>query len=134
MVKCEEDGADQEERGHGMVPAQVLAEVPGDEHAEDHQRNDFLDDLELDGIELNSADAVGRHLKAVLEESDAPTDENDLPKRLMTEPEVTIPGKSHEDVRDGEKNNCPHFDIGCAAEMWSWKSGCGLPEIHVRTR
>jgi hypothetical protein len=35
--------------GGGVVPAQMLAEVEGDEDAEDHQRDDLLDHLELDG-------------------------------------------------------------------------------------
>ena len=82
-MKCEEDRTDEEEAGDGVIPAQVFAEVIGDEDAEDEQRDDFLNDFELDRREAVCADAIGRDLEAVLEEGNRPTDEDDLPERLM---------------------------------------------------
>jgi len=96
-----------------MVPAQMLAEIKGDEDAEDDKRDDLLDYLELDGREMRRADAVGRHLKAVFEQSDGPTDEDHLPQRLLAELQVAVPGEGHEDVREDEKNNGPHNQIVC---------------------
>ncbi len=107
-MKCEEDRADEEEAGDGVIPAQVLAEVKGDEDAEDDQGDDFLNDFELDGREAVCAYAVGRDLEAILKEGNGPTDENDLPERFMAKAEVTVPGEGHEDVGDGEKDYSPH--------------------------
>jgi hypothetical protein len=108
-VKREEDRADEEEAGDGVIPAQVFAEIKGDEDAEDDQGDDFLNDFELDGREAVSADAVGRDLEAVLKESNRPTDEDNLPERLVAKAEVTVPGEGHEDVGDGEKDYSPHI-------------------------
>ena len=108
-MEGEEDRAHQEEPGDGVIPAQMLAEVEGDKDAEDDQGDDFLNDLELDGREAVCSDAVGRNLEAVLEECNRPTDEDHLPERLVAKAEVTVPGKRHEDVGDGEKNYSPHM-------------------------
>ena len=107
-MEGEEDRADEEACGDGVIPAQMLAEVEGDEDAEDNQRNHFLNDLELHGREAVRAKAVGRDLEAILKEGNRPTHEDDLPERLVAKAEMTIPGKGHEDVGDGEKNYCPH--------------------------
>src|SRR5215469_15977834 len=122
-MEGEEDGAHEKRRRNGVVPAQVLAEVEGDEDAEDNERDDFLDDLELDGAELIGSDAIGRNPKAVLKEGDHPADDDDLPQRLVAEPKVPVPGKRHKDVGDCEKNDCPHSSIltrACAGELQKW--------------
>ena len=94
-----------------MIPAQVLAEVEGDEDAEDDQGDDFLNDFELDGRKAVCAEAIGGDLEAVLKEGNGPTDEDDLPERLVAEAEVSVPGKGHEDVGDGEKDYCDHISM-----------------------
>jgi hypothetical protein len=110
-MKGEENRSYEEECGDGVVPAELLAEVEGDKDAENYQRDDFLDHLQLYGAEAISANAVGRHLEAVLEEGNAPTDEDDFPQRFMTEAQVPVPGKRHEDVGDDEKNDSPHAKL-----------------------
>ena len=68
-----------------MVPVQglTLEEEVGDD-AEDNQRDDFLDYLELHegkrAAVADKADAVGWYLTAVLEEGDAPGEGNDTEK------------------------------------------------------
>ena len=57
-MEGEEDRADEEARGDGVVPAHMLAEVEGNEGAEDDERNHFLNDLELHGGEAVCADAI----------------------------------------------------------------------------
>jgi hypothetical protein len=54
-------------------------------------------------------------LKAVLEEGNAPTDEDNLPQRLILKFQVPVPGNGHEDVGADEKNNCPHGEYFDAA-------------------
>src|ERR1039458_8918545 len=112
-VEDEEACRDQADPGGGVVPAQMLAEVEEGEDSEDDQRNDLLDDLELDGRKAVGAHAVGRHLEAVFEEGDAPADQDDLPKRFLAEFQVAIPGEGHEDVGEDEQDNSPHGRIGC---------------------
>jgi len=130
-VKGEEDRADEEARGDGVIPAQMLAEVEGDEDAEDDQGDDFLNDFELHGREAVCADAVGRDLEAVLEEGNRPTHEDDLPERLVAKAEVAVPGKGHEDVGDGEKDYGPHMsmlDARCKGRVM------GLERMRVEGR
>jgi len=123
-MEGEEDCADEEARGDGVVPAQVLAEIEGDEDAEDDERNHFLNDLELHGGEAVCADAIGRDLEAVFKQGNGPTDEDHFPERLMAKAEVTVPGEGHEDVGDDEKDYCPHISIldafcrGAVLELW----------------
>ena len=123
-MEGEEDRADEEACRDGVVPAQVLAEIEGDEDAEDDERNHFLNDLELHGGEAVCAKAIGRDLEAVLKEGNRPTDEDDFPKRLMAKAEMTVPGKGHEDIGDDEQDYCPHilildaFCLGAVLELW----------------
>ena len=84
-------------------------------HGEDYQRDALLDDLELDQRERTAvalkADAVGRHLTTVFEESDAPREDDDADEwpvgahaRLL-QFEMAIPGQCHEDVAAEEQQN-----------------------------
>ena len=84
-MKREEGRGDQKSSGDGVIPAQVRAEIEGGEDTEDGERDDFLNHLELDGGEAAVADAVCGNLKAILKEGDTPADEDDLPKRLLTD-------------------------------------------------
>ena len=108
-MKCEECGADQEEGSDTVVPAQVRAKIKSGEYAEDGERDDFLDHLELDGSEAAVADAVGGNLEAVLEEGDRPADDDDFPEGLALVFQMAIPGDGHEDVGTDEENDCPHL-------------------------
>ena len=66
----------------GVIPAEFLAEVGNGKDGEDGKGDHLLDDLELDGVEFIGTNAIRRHLKAVFEESDAPTGENNFPERF----------------------------------------------------
>jgi PLP dependent protein len=111
LVKREEGRGDQKTSGNGVIPAQMRTEIEGGEDAEDGERDDFLNHLELDGRKTAVADAVCGNLEAILKEGDTPADQNDLPKRLLTILQVAVPGDGHEDVGADEKNNGPHFFI-----------------------
>ncbi len=78
-MEHEEGASDEAAEGYGVVPVELVAEVVDGEDAEYAEGDDLLDDLELVGGKGAGADAVGGDLEAVLEERDAPTDENDLP-------------------------------------------------------
>ena len=92
-----------------MVPVKPLAEVVDGEDSEDAEGDDLLDDFELRGREGAGTNAVGWDLQAVLEEGDAPADEDDLPECDIFVLEVSVPSHRHEDVRAGQKKNCPHL-------------------------
>ncbi len=86
------------------------------EDGEDGQREELLDHLELPEVErtavLNEADAVGGHHETVLDQRDAPTEENDHRQRELAEPsralqlQVTVPCKRHEDIRTNQEQKC----------------------------
>src|SRR5712672_4137240 len=91
-----------------IVPLQLLAKVQHGKNRKHRQRNHFLNSFELRRREFVRADAVRRNLETILEESDAPTREDDLPQRLATVFEVGIPRKRHEDVREYEQKDSSH--------------------------
>ena len=82
---------------------------------EDDERDALLDDLELNETEGTAvaleADAVGRHLAAILKEGDAPREDDDAQQgpigrdaRLL-QPQVTVPSQRHEDVAAEKQQN-----------------------------
>ena len=84
-----------------MVPAQPLIQDDGGKDRKNAQGDHLLNDLELGGGKGDIADAVGGHLEAVLEEGDAPTDENHGQQGPLGAPEVfqmSIPRQGHEEV------------------------------------
>ena len=106
----EEDGEDDAEEGDDVVPVDGLSlEDEGDDDGEDGQGDDLLDDLELDEVEgtavLGITYAVGRDREAVLEEGDAPGEQDDQYERPargdfhFAEFQMPVPGERHEDVR-----------------------------------
>ena len=85
-------------------------ERDGGEDDEDHEGDDFLDDLELHEVERSSValetDAVGGYLQAVLEERNAPGEEDDEDQRGgageeagLLQLKMAVPGECHEDIR-----------------------------------
>jgi len=81
-----------------MVPAEFLAEIQEGEDDKYGEGDDLLDDFELRGREGAGTNAVGWDLQAVLEEGDAPADEDDFPECDVFVLEVSVPGHRHEDV------------------------------------
>jgi len=83
------------------------------EDGEDGQRKELLDHLELPEVErtaiLDEADAVGGHHEAVLDQRNAPAEEDDHRQRELAEPsralqlQVTVPRERHEDIRTNQK-------------------------------
>ena len=97
-----------------MVPVQRLAlEEQGRENSEDDERDDLLDDLELHQRErpavAREADAVGRNLAGILEERDAPRQEDDGKQGPMggdlhlLQLQMPVPSECHEDVGHDEQ-------------------------------
>src|SRR5262249_48131610 len=69
------------------------------EHDEHHEADRLLEDLELIARERAIPDAVRRHLHEVLEEGDAPTDDDDHRQGHVPEAEEAVPGERHERIR-----------------------------------
>jgi len=112
-VKHKESSGYQAKPGSSVVPAQMAAEVERGENSKNRQRDNLLDHLELDRREAAVSKAVGGDLKAILEEGNAPTDEDDLPQRLLPKFQMTVPGNGHKDIGEYEKHDGPHFQIVC---------------------
>lgn len=124
--ECERDGHDDEEKGHAVIPAKGLLEVCHEETAEDEQGDDFLHDLELRGGEAGAAPAVGGDLKAILEEGDEPTDEDNLPEGGVFVAEMAVPGDGHEEIAGGEEQDGLHrgMIVGGGAASDGARSRC----------
>lgn len=96
-----------------IQPERLILEEDQGEYDEHHQRDHLLNDFELNQGERSAkfakADAVGGDLKDVLKQCDAPTDEDDahqaevLAPGHLLEAKVTVPGKGHEGVGEGEE-------------------------------
>jgi hypothetical protein len=91
-----------------VVPLYFLTEIQDGENREHREGYDFLNRLQLRRAEFVRADAIGRNLEAVFEKGDPPAHENDFPKSGSAELQVAIPGESHEDIRDGQKDDGSH--------------------------
>src|SRR5690606_7906363 len=87
---------------------------------ENEQGYDFLQHLKLNqrkrAAHFTVADAVGRHLKEILEQCDAPADEHNRNQSQVFEPfqffefEVSVPGQGHESVgKDQQQNGVEGF-------------------------
>lgn len=110
----EEHRGDQQHERNDVVNTKCLgAENKQREHSENQQRNNLLNDLELDQRERSSRarkpDAVGRNLNAVLEKRDAPTDYDHGDKGQMVtatrcaQLQVAIPRHGHENIGDHQQ-------------------------------
>lgn len=101
------------EAGEVVPPERIGLHEEEREEREDRERDDFLDDLELpDGerpAELGRTDAVGRNLETILEQGDAPAQQNDgrqpEPFEPRLERDVPVPGQRHESVGDDEQHD-----------------------------
>ena len=96
-----------------MIPLQrITLDKEHRKEGEDDQRDNLLNDFELPQREraskLMAADAVSRHLKAVLEECNTPADKYDgnnavtLQTRLKGD--MTIPCQGHKDIGADKKS------------------------------
>lgn len=91
-----------------VIPSEFLAEIGNRKDGEDGEGDDFLDGLELGGVEFIGTDAIRRHLKTVFKESDPPTGENNFPKRFAAVFEMAVLGKGHENVGNSQKKDRAH--------------------------
>lgn len=91
-----------------VVPLYFFPEIEDRENREDRQSDDFLNGLELRCAEFIGANAVRRDLEAILEKSDAPADQDNLPECGGAELQVAVPGEGHEDIRNGEQDDRSH--------------------------
>ena len=118
LQKNEENRQNQTSEGGEVVPLEGFAlEKEHHDDRENGQRDDLLDDLQLEqrvrAAVAREADPVGRNGEAILEESDAPGEENDGDQRPargdlhLLEFEVAVPGESHEDVGADQHHDCP---------------------------
>ena len=97
-----------------VVPTEgVGAHEEEREEGEDREGDDLLQDLELPdrkrAAELGGAEAVGRHLEAILEEGDAPTQQHDDGQPEAFEPrlesDMPVPRQRHEGIGDDEQSD-----------------------------
>ena len=71
------------------------------EDREHRQCSDFLDGLELRGVEFAGADAVCRYLETVFEECHAPIGHNYLPESFVALFQVSVLREGQENIGDG---------------------------------
>ena len=118
LVEAEDEpnGCDEADAGSDMIPAKLHVKrhhAEKDEHAE---RDNFLNHLELHEREgpavFDKTNSVGRHLQAVFEKRNRPTECDDGNHRPLVEPlklgqfQMAIPSKRHEDVAANQKKYC----------------------------
>jgi len=99
VSKNKVDGAHHANARPQIIPFERLVHIHERKWHKHDQRDDFLQNLELRQIELREANAVGRHLKAVFYQGDAPTDKDGNPQGLLMQvTQMPIPGKQHKKV------------------------------------
>lgn len=80
--KGEDDRTDDAGKRRQMIPTHLFLHDHDNKPAEDSQRDDFLDDFQLDRRKVVMPPAICGHHEAVFKESDPPTGENYDEKRL----------------------------------------------------
>jgi hypothetical protein len=95
-------------KARGVIPFYFFVEIQHRENGKDRERDDLLNGLELRRAEFIGANAVRRNLEAVLKKSDSPAHQDHFPESGGAVLQVAIPGKSHEDVRNGQQDNGSH--------------------------
>lgn len=81
-----------------MIPPEPFAEIDPSEDGEDAESDHLLDDFQLEAGEFAITDAIGRHLKTILEESDEPAGDDNQKERRLAVLEMAIPGDGHKNV------------------------------------
>ena len=124
LQKNKENRQNQAREGGEVVPLEAFAlEKEHHDGRKNGERDDLLDDLELEqrvgSAVAREADPVGRHGEAILEESDAPGEENHGDQRPargdlhLLEFEVAVPREGHEDVGADQHHDCPESLHNC---------------------
>ena len=111
FVKDEEGTEDQASETRAVVPFEFFTEIGDGKNGEDDQGDDFLNGFELRGGKFVGADAIGGYLEAILEKSDAPTGGDYFPERFAAIFLVAVPREGHEDVGDGQQQDCAHVRL-----------------------
>ena len=124
LQEREEHCADDQHKGHNVIPLEGFGAEHGDGHGGEHREgNGFLDNLQLHqavGPAVDAApDVVGGNHEEVLDECHTPGGENDKDQRPVgadvhfLQLQVAVPGKGHEEVADDEEDDgddsCFHF-------------------------
>src|SRR5258708_25572501 len=131
-MEHEEGPSHQAAKRGEVVPMQLVAKIKGREDPKDRQRDHLMDHLELVRRKGLRANPVGGHLQAVLEESDAPTDQNHLQQRYLAKLQMPVPREGHKDVRANQQQNSPHVRCVSSRSMKGQKDkmqrACPLPK------
>ena len=103
-AEYEVHGANQTEGGPEVIESEGLPHVKDCKRDEHHQRDHFLQDLELAQRKRGISDPVGRNLKQILEQRYSPAHEGrDIPWAVGEIPQVRVPGERHEDIREQQQ-------------------------------
>lgn len=98
-----------------IEPERLVLEEQDRKDHKDSQRNHFLDHLQLDECERTpgsfEADPVRGHLQCILEQRNAPADQNDRDQRKALAPlhllklQMPIPRQGHKGIGKGEEDD-----------------------------
>ena len=115
-AKDEPNGSYETNSSRDMIPSELHVKGHHAEKDEYAERNDFLNHLELHEREgpavFDKTNSVGRHLQAVFEKRNRPTECDDGNHRPLVEPlklgqfQMAIPSKRHEDIAAYQKKYC----------------------------
>jgi hypothetical protein len=108
LMEHEECSSHQAAERRKVVPMQLIAKIERTEHPKHRQSNDLLNHLQLVRRKRLRPHPVGRNLQAILKKSDAPTHQDDLPKRNLFVLQVSVPGKGHKDIRTNQQQDRTH--------------------------
>ncbi len=132
LFESEKHGKDDENERNDVVPSEGFGlEDSDDDGCEHGERNGFLNDFQLDEVERAAvdgrADAVGRNHERILEQGNAPRQEDDQKERPVLcrgmefdELELAIPCESHKDIGNDEQKD------GVDSFHGRWISGCKI--------
>jgi hypothetical protein len=108
FLKNKEDSDYHKSETDKIIPFEFFLKIEDRKDRENKQCDHFLYGFQFCCCEPAMSDTVGRNLKTIFNKGDSPRDKNHKHKRFVFELEMSIPGKSHEDIRGEKKQNSFH--------------------------
>ena len=107
-MKDKKDGHGDASEARGVAPFQGFSQIGDGEDRKNRESDDLLNCLQLCGGKFVGSDAVCRHLEAILEEGDSPTDHHHFPKAYAAIFQVAVPCEGHKDIGNGQQKDGAH--------------------------
>jgi hypothetical protein len=114
LFENDENCSHHQGKSQKIVPFQFRSEIKDGKNCEDGECDHFLNCFQLDNVEFVRANPIRGNLEAVFSERYDPAYENDFEDRRLAVFQMAVPGKSHENIGNGQKHDGSHARYAAA--------------------